>query len=684
MRRFGACLGLLVACGGKAEIDERAVVSGTVVDSESVAAIEGAILTVVPATYTTSTATDLEGSFRFFARYGIRHQVTARAPGYQDVTLDLTPSPQTNNTLAFRLSLQRICQPGRIRCAEGALDTCGPSGNLWVRSQCPANQACDPTVGCAEGRSVRVTVEGPGAVSSQPAGILCGESCEKVFALGSEIVLTANPLALGEFVGWTGACTDSQPICRFRLDSNQTVGATFRANGYLLRIRKRGQGGGRVTSAPAGIDCGATCQAGYPEATEVTLTAAPDGRSVFSSWGGACSGSQPTCVVRMDQQREVDANFAIRGVALTVEKDGTGTGVLTSDPAGIDCGDVCVAGFNPGAMVTLTAAADPGSSFGGFGGDCAPGPECTLRLDQARTARATFELEAATVVVAVTGQGRVRSSPAGIDCGSNCMATFDVGQQVTLTAEPGPGQGFAGWSGACAGAGNNLNCVLTVNAGQNVGAAFEPFYRLPLAADASCVWLVSFEAPNPLVSRCGNGSATVLGNWTNTPSRTTFLGTALQTVGPQSNGPIDTQRLVAPPATLELTVRRDGPAFGAGYASLWSDWDQNDPNTHGLRLSLLDDGRLVASTRDLAGQVSTATSAATLSVGTWAHVRFNLSSNGFSVRVDNTEVATFSGPIAYTASSSTAWVGAERGVSSTARLNGVVDEVRISNVVRNP
>ena len=52
----------------------------------------------------------------------------------------------------------------------------------------------------------------------------------------------------------------------------------------------------------------------------------------------------------------------------------------------------------------------------------------------------------------VQGQGRVISAPAGIDChGGRCDASFDRGQQVTLTAAARPGSRFVGWSGDCHG-----------------------------------------------------------------------------------------------------------------------------------------------------------------------------------------------------------------------------------------
>jgi hypothetical protein len=53
-----------------------------------------------------------------------------------------------------------------------------------------------------------------------------------------------------------------------------------------------------------------------------------------------------------------------------VTKIGSGTGVVTSSPTGINCGTTCSAVFATDATITLTAKADAGSVFAGWTGIC--------------------------------------------------------------------------------------------------------------------------------------------------------------------------------------------------------------------------------------------------------------------------------------------------------------------------
>ncbi len=80
---------------------------------------------------------------------------------------------------------------------------------------------------------------------------------------------------------------------------------------FLLTVTRNGSGGGLVTSAPAGIDCGATCSANFVSASNVILTASPHAGSQFIGWTGACAGAQTTCQVSMTQVRTVNAQFDV-------------------------------------------------------------------------------------------------------------------------------------------------------------------------------------------------------------------------------------------------------------------------------------------------------------------------------------------------------------------------------------
>ena len=69
-------------------------------------------------------------------------------------------------------------------------------------------------------------------------------------------------------------------------------------------------GNARITSSPAGIDCGDICSAEFELGTVVTLTATPDPGWTFSGWTGACGGSAG-CVVTVDSGKSVTAKFAL-------------------------------------------------------------------------------------------------------------------------------------------------------------------------------------------------------------------------------------------------------------------------------------------------------------------------------------------------------------------------------------
>lgn len=251
--------------------------------------------------------------------------------------------------------------------------------------------------------------------------------------------------------------------------------------------------GGSVTSAPAGIACGADCSERFDPATSVTLTATPAAGRVFTGWGGDCSGSAGSCTLSMQQARTVTASFntpppSTFPLAVTV----TGNGTVRSQPAGIDCGSTCNAAFAASTSVVLSATPAAGQVLTGWGGACTgAGQSCTVTMSQARSVSAVFAAAPPVqraLSVTRSGSGVVRSQPVGIDCGSDCSGAFGDGSSVVLSATPSSGQRFTGWTGACSG--SAATCTLTMSTNRNVGATFAaapaaPTWRTPQLLESS-------------------------------------------------------------------------------------------------------------------------------------------------------------------------------------------------------
>ncbi|HEY7540634.1 MAG TPA: right-handed parallel beta-helix repeat-containing protein, partial [Methylomirabilota bacterium] len=246
-------------------------------------------------------------------------------------------------------------------------------------------------------------------------------------------------------------------------------------------------GNGTVSSAPAGISCGATCSAMFGTGTSVTLTAAPAAGAVFTGWSGSCSGTG-SCTVTMATATTVGAAFAPAPVAVTVVRAGLGSGSVTSAPAGITCGTTCSATFASGGSIVLTAAPAAGSVFGGWsGGGCSGTGTCTVAPTSAATITATFGSSttfALTATVSGAGTGTVTSAPAGLTCSTVCTATFAAGTSVALMPAAGTGSVFAGWSGACSGSGT---CTVVLDRVRAVTARFSRVFTDPTLMPRSTV-----------------------------------------------------------------------------------------------------------------------------------------------------------------------------------------------------
>jgi hypothetical protein len=99
---------------------------------------------------------------------------------------------------------------------------------------------------------------------------------------------------------------------------------TVNVTGGVARAQAAGWSG-RVTSDPAGINCGDDCASNYFVGTDVTLTAHPGVKSYLASWSGDCvSTGALTAQVTMDSDKTCTATFGypVGGVVVPVDKLG--------------------------------------------------------------------------------------------------------------------------------------------------------------------------------------------------------------------------------------------------------------------------------------------------------------------------------------------------------------------------
>jgi hypothetical protein len=173
--------------------------------------------------------------------------------------------------------------------------------------------------------------------------------------------------------------------------------------------------------------------------------------------------------------------------SLSVRKDGSGTGTVISEPAGIDCGPTCIAYFTFGTKVTLRAVPNPGARFSGWKGllcIVAADGSCKLDLKVNDVGVAFFDRVGPPLTVTTTGSGTgtVMSDPPGISCGADCSEQYPWGTSVTLSAHPDPLSTFESWTGPCSG---TAPCRVIMEGPLSVEAEFDPSRPSSICRSAS-------------------------------------------------------------------------------------------------------------------------------------------------------------------------------------------------------
>ena len=242
-------------------------------------------------------------------------------------------------------------------------------------------------------------------------------------------------------------------------------------------------GAGTVTSTDGFINCPGACSHIYQHNAPVTLNATAAGGWIFSAWGGACSGSNPSCTLTMSQNQSATATFTQLSYTLTVSA--TGQGSVTSSDGNINCPGTCTHTYLSNTVVSLTANPAQGWSLNTWGGACTgSNPTCNVTMTGNESVSATFTQNSYTLTVSVSGQGTVTSTDGNINCPGTCTHTYLSLTQVTLNAAANHGWNFEGWSGACSGVGS---CSLTMLGNYGVSAYFiQPGSGLEFSSVTPC------------------------------------------------------------------------------------------------------------------------------------------------------------------------------------------------------
>lgn len=307
----------------------------------------------------------------------------------------------------------------------------GLAGPASMMLEISSNAPLDPTQtvtlqgqGLIPQLTLNIVRQGQGLITSDPTGIDCGEVCQAEFDPGTDVVLTAQPEPGWELVTWGGAAAacGNALQCTVAMKQNRTVGALFAQPGSpvlalnpsLLDFEQVPVGS---SSAPQ------TLTIGNPGSADLEVTAIGTVNAPFASGGGSCAAPpftlppgttctrqftfSPTQSGPASAAVEVSSNAPVnptqtvslqgQGVvaqaSLTVQRQGQG--LITSNPAGIDCGEICQASFELNSQITLSANPAPGwelVSWGGAGAACGNALQCTVTMDQNRTVGALFQL----------------------------------------------------------------------------------------------------------------------------------------------------------------------------------------------------------------------------------------------------------------------------------------------------
>jgi hypothetical protein len=272
-------------------------------------------------------------------------------------------------------------------------------------------------------------------VTSSPAGINCGSDCSESYSSGTSVTVSASPAGGSTFAGWSGACSGTG-TCNVSMTAARSVTATFNTTGGARGTF--GNGGNPWAIAASGttriqaenFDTGGESVAYHDTETannggQYRTSESVDIQATTDTGGGYNVGW-----VNAGEWLEYTVNVAAAGtynLKLRVARQPTGTSTAMVLFGGVDkTGSLTVP--STGGWQTWTDLNRTGVSL-------PAGPQI-MRISMTGGSfnvnwieiTAVPASQLLTVTKAGTGTGTVTSSPAGINCGSDCSESYAAGR----------------------------------------------------------------------------------------------------------------------------------------------------------------------------------------------------------------------------------------------------------------
>ncbi len=292
--------------------------------------------------------------------------------------------------------------------------------------------------------TLAIVISGSGSVTKNPD--------KSTYNQGDQVTLTATPGSGFTFSNWSGDASGTANPVILTMNGNKTVTANFTQippSQYTLAIVISGSGS--VTKNPD--------KSTYNQGDQVTLTATANSGYNFSNWSGDASGTANPVILTMNGNKTVTATFTQASPSQhTLRVNIIGSGSVTKNPDKIT--------YDQWEQVTLSATPASGFTFSVWSGDASGTTNpVILTMNGNKTVTANFTQippSQCTLAIIMVGSGSVTKNPDKL--------TYNPGDQVTLTANPGSGFAFSNWSGDASGTTNPV--ILTMNGNKTVTANF--------------------------------------------------------------------------------------------------------------------------------------------------------------------------------------------------------------------